>query len=442
MERMLCSATPESLTRKALANLETRLYEFFAVLLTPSQLLFHSTVLFSGRAVLVPGADLRIDQVGIGEDMAWTLFGPLVMRELGDTEEVRIRGERATTTLDAIMARSWIIVYRSPALTPTAFLAFHPVRYADKVIRLHPLTCTLLNADFDGDQAAVFLPVTEAAQREAGERLSVAGHLQRDIALLRFLLPTNEAMWGLAYLSLSSEGRKEIGELLEIQGKLPDGLLTGTSLFDIMSNMLREQGVQQTLTILEQLTRRGFAVAKATGASLNPFIGARVQRPPEPRTEDFEQWRAYAEMLEERIASRTDYTSADSGPQLLAIKSEAIGSMRQFAMLVGSRGAVMNVRREYVPVYHGFSQGLTPGEMFALVPGTREALARLSLEWEQTEYATNERTDRKGFSVLARARRSSSPGIVFAHAAATGEVDPLTDVDSRLFVGVSVAEEM
>lgn len=441
MERMLSSAAPESLMRKARANLETRLYEFFAELLTPSQLLFHSIVLFSGRAVLVPGADLRIDQVGIGEDMAWALFGPLVLRELADTEEVHIRSERATEMLDAIMARSWIIVYRSPALAPTAFLAFHPVRYADKVIRLHPLTCTLLNVDFDGDQAAVFLPVTEAAQREAGERLSVAGHLQRDPALLRSLLPTNEAMWGLAYLSLSPQGRKELVELLEIHHELPDRLLTGTMMLDIMSGMLRDQGVQRTLTILEQLMRRGFAVAKATGASMNPFIGESVQRPPEPHTEDFRQWIEYTEMLEERIASRTDFTGADIGPQLLAIKSEAIGSMHLLMALAGSRGIVPNLFERPELIRHGFSQGLTAREMFALVPSTREALARLALEWEQTGYPTGERTDFKGFSVLLRAMHSGSPGIVFAHAAATSEVDALTDIDSRLFVGVSVADE-
>ncbi|HVB22437.1 MAG TPA: hypothetical protein VNG51_10865 [Ktedonobacteraceae bacterium] len=446
MERILSSSAPESLTRKARANLETRLNEFFAVLLTSSQLLFHSTVLFSGRAVLVPGVDLGIDQVGIGEDMAWALFGPLVMRELGDAEEVRIRSERATGTLDTIMARSWIIVYRSPALTPTAFLAFHPVRYADKVIRLHPMTCPLLNADFDGDQAAVFLPVTEAAQHEAGERLSVAGHLQRDPALLRSLLPGNEAMWGLAYLSLSPEGRKEIAELLEITGELSDGLLTRTSLFDIMRGILREQGVQRTLTMLEHLTRRGFVVAKATGASMNPFIGESVresvQRPPEPQTKDFRQWIEYTEMLEEHIASRTDFTGADIGPQLLAVKSEAIGSMHLLMALAGSRGIAPNLFEQPEVIRHSFSQGLTAGEMFALVPSTRKALARLALEWEQTGYATGERTDFKGFSVLLRAMRSGSPGIVFAHAAATGEVDALTDVDSRLFVGVSVAEEM
>ncbi|MEO8971772.1 MAG: hypothetical protein ABI406_09265 [Ktedonobacteraceae bacterium] len=448
MERILSSHAPESLAQKARTNLETRLYEFFEALLTPSQLLFYSIVLFSGRAVLVPGADLGIDQVGIGNDIAWELFGPLVVRELGDEEEVRIRGERATEILDTIMARSWIIIYRSPALTPTAFLAFHPVRYADKVIRLHPLTCAWLNVDFDGDQAAVFLPVTQAAQREAGERLSVAGHLQRDSGLLRSLLPGNEAMWGLASLSLTAQGRKEIAELLEIQGGLPDGLLTKTSLLDIMNDILRQQGVRQTLTILEQLARRGFAVTKASGASMNPFIGESVQHPAEPRTNDFRQWMEYAEVLAERIASRTDFTSADIGPQLLAIKSEAIGSMRLLAMLIGSRGAVMNGHGEYVLVRHGVSEGLTPEEMYALVPGTREALARLAFEWEQTGKTgqtgkiASERSERKGFSVLLRAMRSDAPGVVFANAAASGEVDELRDMDSRLFVGLATTEKM
>ena len=438
LQLMLDSQAPEGLTKKARENLGTRVYEFFTVLLTAFQLLFSSRVLFSGRAVLTPGDKVRIDQIGIGEDIAWALFGPFVARKIGDEAEVHSRSERAAQSLDAIMARSWLIVYRSPALSPTAFLAFHPVRYSDHAIHLHPLTCTLLNADFDGDQAALFLPVTDGAQWEAGERLSVRGHLQRDAGLLRSLLPTNDAMWGLARLSLTQEGRDELIEMLGGEHVLPEGLLTRSHLLDIMSDVLREQGVERTLVVLEQLMRRGFVVAKASGASLSPFGGESVPQPPEPETEDFRQWVEYAEMLAERIASRTDYASADIGPQLLAVKSEAMGYMHQLNALAGSRGVVMDVNGQPVAIRHNFGQGLTAQEMFALVPGSRRAMARLAQEWEQTGYAASQRSDLKGFSLLLRAMRSDTPGVVFAHAAASGEIDPLTDGDSQLFVGLPV----
>ena len=83
---------------------------------------------------------------------------------------------------------------------------FHPVRAPGSAIRLHPLTTGLLDADFDGDQVAVFLPLTEDGQREAGERLTVAAHLARDPSLIETLLPPPEAVWGLAYLGLDEAG--------------------------------------------------------------------------------------------------------------------------------------------------------------------------------------------------------------------------------------------
>ena len=188
-ERMFANDAPESLTLQTLKQLQTRLAEYFDALLSPTDMRFMARTLFSGRSVIVPDAELRADQVGIPEQMAWTLFGPQVTKELGDTEEVRGKSQRATDLLDELMARSWVIVHRAPSFTPTAFVAFHPVRQLDRAIRVHPFVCELMNADFDGDQAAVFLPITAEGQREAGEQLSIAGHLKRDPNVCTALAP-------------------------------------------------------------------------------------------------------------------------------------------------------------------------------------------------------------------------------------------------------------
>ena len=79
----------------------------------PSLLRLNTRVLFSGRAVLAPGVGLRLDQLGLAEDLAWTLFGPLVEREIGSTDEVAVRSERAAEVLDAIMERSWVLLNRA-----------------------------------------------------------------------------------------------------------------------------------------------------------------------------------------------------------------------------------------------------------------------------------------------------------------------------------------
>ena len=441
LARMLASRTPEKLVQDALFQLESRVKPFFDALLTPSHLHFRERQLFSGRAVVAPGADLRLDQVGLAGEIAWTLFGPLVIRELGDEDAVRARSEETAQVLDEVMARSWVIINRAPTLTPTALLAFHPVRDPDHVVRLHPLVCEMLNADFDGDQVAVLLPITEAAQREAGERLSVASHLARDPGLLKGLLPPPDALWGLAALSLTVEGEQQVAQLAGVKVAAPNGFVTRDTLADAMQSVLERDGVATVLQALERLTQRGFEVARASGASLSPFIGASLERPPVPERDGPELWDTYAEELTERIASSADYANADRGPQLLAVKSGAQG-LRQLTWLIGCRGTTRDVRGNVVIVRHGYSEGLTSEEMYACVAGAREALAQVVAEWEQLGQVARDRSAPRGFSVLSRARRSSHPGIVFARAAATGEVDPLVDVDSRLLVGLSVPAKM
>lgn len=437
MARMLTSKAPDRLTQKARADLEFRVKDFFDALVNPSHMRFGGRVLFSGRAVITPGADLRIDQIGLPDEMAWTLFAPLLVRELGSENEVRSRSPQATQRLDALMSRSWVIAHRAPAVTPTAFIAFHPVRCEGRVLRLHPLACPPLNADFDGDLMAVFLPLTEAAQREAGEKLSIAGHLKRDPQLLKILLPTDEAMWGLASLSLTPEGRREIAHLAGTEVAAPEGFITRDTLLQAMQRVWERDGILAMLESLERLMRRGFEVTKESGASMSPFFGASVKRPPEPQSDEGEAWEGYAEELMERLASRTDFGDNDIGPQLLGVKSGARGQLRHLALHIGAR-TIPDFDERSVPVRHGYRDGLTPDELCAHSIGAWKRLAQFLAEMGQMVQGWRSGNGPQGFNVLARAMRAKHPGIVFARAAAVREIDPLTDVDSRLFVGLPI----
>jgi hypothetical protein len=437
LARMLQSQAPEKLVQDATAQLQARVDACFDALLAPYHLLLGERQIFSARTVIAPGADLRLNQVALADEIAWALFGPLAVRELGgDEDAVQARTEQATEALDAVMARSQVIVNRAPTLSPTALIAFHPLRDPDSVIRLHPLVCEWLNADFDGDQVAVFLPVTAGGQREAGEKLSVAGHVARDPALLDGLLPPGEALWGLARLNLTEEGRREIARLIGAEGATPEGLLTRAALAGAMHEMLDRDGVEAALATLERLTQRGFEVAKASGASLNPFIGESLQRPPEPEGNDGDAWAVYQEALVESMLARTDYGNPDMGPQLLAIKVSVEG-VDHLSALVGPKQCT-DFDDQLVIVRRGYADGLTPEEMFAWAAGTRKWLLQLVNEMETMAQTARERNAPSAFSVLARARRARHPGIVFARAAAAGEVDPLTDVESRMLVGLLV----
>jgi len=439
LKRMLSAGAPENLTEKASADLEQRVKDFLDALLTRRNLLVGDQIVFSGKSVLAPGIDLRTDQVGLAEDMAWTLFGPLVTRELGDESEVEKRAPRAAKILDEIMARSWLIVTRAPAFMPTSILAFHPVRDPGDVIRLHPLVCVPMNADYDGDQAAVFVPITEEGQREAGELLSLAAHLRRDPALIKWLYPNHEMLFGLALLSLTPKGLDEISELAGAPVAAPQGFMTRDSVTDALRAVLERDGAEAALETAERLMRRGFEVTKESGASISPFIGVTLDCPPEPTGDDAESWNAYAEELAEALASRSDFANSDIGPQLLAVKCGARGSIHSLASLVGARGAVTDVHGKAVPIRHGYRDGLTFEETCARVVGAREGLGRTAEECMGIGYGVRQTSRSGAFTALARATRSERPGVVFARAAAAGEVDPLVDLDSRLFVGLRVA---
>lgn len=436
LRRLLATKAPESLKTRLRETLESRVRDYFAALISQAQVSYgdeYSTgrrVMFSGRSVATPSIDLRPDQVGLPEEMAWGLFGPLLERELGDPASVLARSPEAGEALDDLIAESWVIVNWPATFIPTCLLAFHPVRMPGKSIRLHQLALGLLNADYDGDQEAIFLPLTDEAQREAGEKLSIAGHLKRDNSLIKWLCPANEAVWGLAELSRTPEGLREIAEIAGRRVAAPDGFITRDALAAALADLLEDDGVEVAIAACERLMRRGFEVCKASGASLSPFAGSAFG----PRSDGPAGVAEVTEMIE----SSADFDSADLGPQLLAVKSKARGSMRGLQRLIGPYGEVTDAQGDPFFVRHGFRDGLEPAELFATVPAARRGMARISLDpdWVRAAYGSPDYQSPQGYGVLARAMRSERPGLVFANACANNETDPLTDLDSRLFVGL------
>ena len=445
LERMLAGKAPEGLLAKAEAQLQEALGGMFETLLNPertkhpSSLVLNQRVLFSGRTVLAPAFGLGIDQLGLAEEIAWVLFGPLVQRELGDANAVEKRTEAAAAKLDEVMARSWIILNRAPSVEPTNLLAFHPVRIPEPVIRIHPIVCPLMNADFDGDQAAVFLPITEAGQREAGEKLTVAAHLRRDRSILEFWPLHSGPTWGLAWLSLSAAGLKRIRKIMGVEVAAPEGYVTRGSTRAALGEVLDRHGADKMLEVLAELTQVGLEVTAASGASISPFIGERLALPAAPEGDDPAEWQRDGQAIIERIESDKDFTSEDFGAILLSVKSGARGNIGHLVRLAGRFGPVLDVDGELVMIRHSLRDGLTSRELYAQAVGARRGLGQVALNVSDAGREMFEASLPTGYSVLARAMRSKRPGIVFAHAAATGEVDPLTDLDSRLFVGLGPA---
>jgi len=439
MARVCSGDAPASLRDRARARLADAVARFLDDLLTPAQLCLGNRVMFSGRGVIAPGPELSTDQLGLPAELAWTLFGPLAARQVG-RDAVTSRTDEAAKALEAVMAGSWVLLNRAPTLLPTSILAFRPVLVAGRAIRLPLLATRPMNADFDGDQAAVFLPLTEAAQREAGEKLSLAAWLGRHPQLASWVVPSHAAVWGLAALSRTQAGCDQLTALAGRRIASAGTLLTRRSLIEAMRRLIEASGASPALQVLQRLMRRGLEVARRSGASLSPLFGGSLQRPPAPDSDDPWVWLAHREAVAARIAARRDFDAIDMGPQLLAVMSGARGRVEQLTALGGVGGAVVvDADRRLVPDRYNFVEGYPPEAFFNRVVGARVGLAQAALhatDMLRRAYDVPEPAGPSGFGVLARAMQSAYPGIVFANAAAFGEADPLVDLDSRLFVGL------
>ena len=436
LARLLASDAPTALTEPAYNLLVQQVDAYAHSLLVTEDLHFSSRVFFSARTVLAPSIDLAPQQIGLGDEVAWALYGPQVAQQLGDAEAVQQRTERATQALDALMAESWLLVNRAPALGPTAYVALRPVRQPGRVARIHFMICPLMDADFDGDQCSLLLPITPAAQREAGERLSLAGHLRRDPALLNEIVPSHDAMLGLALLSLQQAGRGQIDEMVGTGLPYTAGFVTRAELVQALAPQLTELGADRILGKLHDLYQAGFAKIRQSGCSLSPFVEFGLEMPNPPAAGNPQAWQRY---VDERLQQITAMDSFDNpwGHYVLATKCGALAENRLRALIINifGRGVATNAAGEVVEIRHGFSTGLLPEELFALVPGAQEGLRQWGQYITERSAQVVETGLDKSFHVLARARRSTQPGLVFARAAAIGEIDPLVDVDSRMFMG-------
>ena len=439
LARMIASRAPTRLVQTASESLRGALEAYFKSLLPPETMSmgrvswldqpgYGEPQLFSAKAVTVPGIDLRYDQVGLPDEIAWPLFAPQVNRKLGLSNMPVEHTSAATCALDEVMSASWVIVHRPPVTAPTNMLAFRPVRNPDRVIRLHPLACGPLNADFDGDQLAVYLPVTAAAQQEAGEKMTLATCLIRDPGLVKTMLYHADLLWGLAWLNLKPEGKAAIARQLGADpASLPE-LLTQDTLHRLLADLLQREGAVKTLDRMERLAGLGYQAAHSSGASFSPFFASRLHLPPMPESDDPDRWWSYMEETTEAILAGNDFLDPTFGPQLLSAKTRERTRIR-LPWIAGRRGLVVDASDRMVVVRHTQVEGLKPDEAFACVAGARRAFAEILLKNEITPAAPS------GWNVLSRARRAKNPGIIFARAAASGEVDPLEDADSQLRVG-------
>ena len=176
---------------------------------------------YSGRSVIVIGPSLKIYQCGLPKQMALELFKPFVMHKLvesGLTPNVKSarrfieRGrDEVWAILEGIIKDHPVMLNRAPTLHRLGIQAFEPVLIEGKAIRLHPLVCTAFNADFDGDQMAVHVPLSLEAQTEARVLMLSSNNLLSPASGRPVVIPTQDIILGVFFLTSIREGRKGEG---------------------------------------------------------------------------------------------------------------------------------------------------------------------------------------------------------------------------------------
>lgn len=276
---------------------------------------------YSGRSVIVVGPKLKLHQCGLPTKMALELYKPFLMRKLVE-KEIVFNIKKAKTLVEQTSAELWevldevvqehpVLLNRAPTLHRLGIQAFEPVLVEGKAIQLHPLVCHAFNADFDGDQMAVHLPLTQAAQVECWSLMLASKNLMNPANGMSVVFPSQDIVLGIYLLTKSKKG--EIGEgrhfasfhevvkALELkelsyhsiikvryqnewlettpgrvifhletpkQNKFVNETLNDKALRNLIENSFEENGASVTVELLDMIKDLGFRSATLMGCSI------------------------------------------------------------------------------------------------------------------------------------------------------------------------------
>jgi len=277
---------------------------------------------YSGRSVIVVGPYLRLDQCGIPKKMALELFRPFIIAKLIEREYVHnirsanrfIETDRTEVwdILEEITKDAFVLLNRAPTLHRLGIQAFRPVLIEGKAIQIHPLVCEAYNADFDGDQMAVHVPLTEEAKREARELMLSTKNLLKPAHGGPVATPGKDIAWGIFSITMTvgepdektmktfatetdAHYAQQVGQITMrdwVRVRLEDGTVVVTTVGRLITNKLfpedvpfmnqtmgkkelsnivkftlEKHGSEFTAVLLDKMKEAGFKYATATGYS-------------------------------------------------------------------------------------------------------------------------------------------------------------------------------
>jgi len=377
---------------------------------------------YSGRSVIVVGPHLNMDECGLPKRMALELFKPFIISQLIKREfvhNVRSAGRymeaghsEVWDILEEVTKNAYVLLNRAPTLHRLGIQAFRPVLIEGKAIQIHPLVCPAFNADFDGDQMAVHLPLTENAKKEAAEIIASVKNLLKPATGSPVITPTQDIVLGCYYLTLMRETPAEsrralanpeealtsfqLGNFIiqdEILVKMDNKIVATTvgriifnsvfppkvgfinevvdkkSLSKIVSSYLIKFGNKETVKLLDSIKKMSFRYLTYSGLSWGmgdlvipkdkyPII-KEAEKQIDEITSHFEQGlltneERHIKVIEvwaqakDKIQKSSRAALDKYGPVFSMIESGARGSWAQTTQMMGMKGLVTNPAGETI----------------------------------------------------------------------------------------------
>lgn len=454
---------------------------------------------YSGRSVIVVGPHLKLYQCGLPKRMALELFRPFVISELIRREYVHnVRSasrfiesgrDEVWDILEEITNKSHVLLNRAPTLHRLGIQAFQPILIEGKAIQIHPMVCTAFNADFDGDQMAVHVPLTEQAKQEAAELMLSSKNLLKPATGQPVVTPSQDIVLGCFYLTHLREvekpilfadadeavlaynlGRITIQETMQIRidgerietsaGRLlfnrvlpkelgfVNDVMTKKSLSDLVARSLRELGREKTVELLDSLKKIGFEYLTRSGISWGmddlpvPKAKKEIIAIADAKVQEIENHfemglltndERHAKIVGVWVGTRDEIQKASKevldkfGPVYAMIESGARGSWGQITQMMGMKGPVANPAGETIelPVKGSFKEGFEVLEYFISTHGTRKGLADTALRTANAGYLTRRLIDVAQDVVINEEDCGTTNGIVVTKEESEEIGDPL-----------------
>lgn len=468
-----------------------RLLKSLADMLSGKQGRFRQNLLgkrvdYSGRSVIIVGPNLELSQCGVPKKMALELFKPFVIKKLLEKELaynvksasrlIEEGGDEVWGSLEEVVHEKLVLLNRAPTLHRLGIQAFYPILVEGEALRLHPLVCTAFNADFDGDQMAIHLPLSDEAQEEAKTRMLSSENLLKPATGDPIAIPTKDMVLGCYWLTKIIEGSRGNGLVfankkealmaynlgaVDVRSKIKVDLgkeLVETSIgriifnnilpedFEYQNEIMSSKNIKKmigkliekygngTVKILDDIKKLGFEWCTRSGITWGmvdlviPKEKEALINEAEDKIKEIESF--YEQGLLSREEKRTQVIEIwkavkikieklvpqyiSSGPVFDIVDSGSRGSWSQPVQMAGMKGLVANPAGEIIElaIKDSFKEGLSVLEYFSSTHGARKGTADTALRTSMSGYLTRRLVDVSHDIIVSEEDCGDKTGIV------------------------------